>query len=67
MNDEQKAVIKVLRGTHPGNYVDGARNFSPVTQNENFKLFIEEDIPRDWHIFRRLCWLMWSSAYVEGD
>jgi len=62
MNNETYAVMCVLGGAHPGNFVQGCRLFSWTTANEDFRKFISEDIPKDWHKFRELCSLYFQTA-----
>lgn len=58
---EKDAIWYVLGDNHPGNCVP-SRNFKPVYHDAAFNEFIRHDIPKDWHRFRRLCWLMYEDT-----
>jgi hypothetical protein len=59
--DEIQAIVYVLGGGHPGNTVSASPMFSPRKGDAKFKDFIDNHIPDNWHQFRYLCRLIYSS------
>ena len=61
MNEEDRAIVAVVRGHHPGNWLARAPLLGPVSRQDLPEVvrFLEA-IPKDWSAFRRVTrwWLM---------